>query len=96
MKLLAISDRETKRDFIDLYFIVAVEKIFTLEEVLNLYDLKFKTLRQNQFHILKSLTYFGAVEESPMPKMLKGVNWRDVKRFFEAEAKLVANRLMAR
>lgn len=90
MKLLAISDRETKRDFIDLYFIVAVEKIFTLEEVFALYDLKFKTLRQNQFHILKSLTYFGAIEKSPMPKMLKEVSWRNVKRFFEMEAKRVA------
>ena len=96
MKLLAISDRETKRDFIDLYFIVAVEKLFTLEEIFVLYDIKFKALRQNQFHILKSLTYFGAVEKSPMPKMLKEVNWRGVKRFFEMEAKKVADHLTAR
>lgn len=94
MKLLAISDRETKRDFIDLYFIMAVEKIFTLEEIFVLYDLKFQTLRQNKFHILKSLTYFGAVEDSPMPKMLKEISWREVKRFFEAEAKRVAGQYL--
>src|SRR3989338_6892877 len=33
MKLLAISDRGTKRDFIDLYFIIAVEKLLSLEEI---------------------------------------------------------------
>jgi hypothetical protein len=95
MKLLAVSDRGIKRDFIDLYFIIAIEKIFTLSEVFNLYDLKFKTLPQNKIHILKSLSYFESAERMPMPKMLKEVNWREVKEFFIKEAKDLTFRLLA-
>ncbi|HDP36479.1 MAG TPA: hypothetical protein ENN27_01215, partial [Candidatus Atribacteria bacterium] len=58
MKIAAIADRGTKRDFIDLYFIFNEEKIMTLEESLKLYDKKFKALSQNKIHILKSLVYF--------------------------------------
>lgn len=94
MKVLAISDRGAKRDFIDLYFILAVEKFYTLEEVLNLYDKKFKVLRQNRTHILKSLTYFKEADETPMPRMLKEINWMKVKKFFELETKrLIKNYL---
>jgi len=95
MKLLAISDRGTKRDFIDLYFIVAVEKIYSLEEVFNLYDKKFKVLRQNKMHIIKSLTYFKDADEMLMPKMLKEVSWRKVKKFFESETKYLIKKLSA-
>lgn len=87
MKLLAISDRGTKRDFIDLYFILAVEKFYTLKEVFDLYDKKFKLLRQNKAHILKSLTYFKDADETPMPNILKEVSWSKVKKFFELEVK---------
>lgn len=85
MKLAAISDRGAKRDFIDLYFIAAIEKIFTLRQILDLYDKKFKILRQNKLHILKSLVYFEDAERDMVPKMIKAANWRQVKEFFEEE-----------
>jgi hypothetical protein len=87
MKIVAISDRGTKRDFIDLYFILAVEKLFILKEILNFYDTKFKTLRQNKLHILKSLTYFEDADKDPIPQMIKEVHWSKVKKFFEQEGK---------
>lgn len=90
MKLLAISDRGAKRDFIDLYFVLAIEKLYSLEEIFDLYDKKFKVLRQNKAHILKSLTYFEEADDMPMPKMLKDVEWRAVKKFFTSEAKRFA------
>jgi len=85
MKLAAISDRGTKRDFIDLYFILAVEKLFTLVEALDLYDKKFKVLHQNKLHILKSLVYFEDAELDAFPKMIKKVDWKQIKVFFEKE-----------
>ena len=94
MKLLAISDRGTKRDFIDLYFIIAVEKLLSLKEILDLYDKKFRVLRQNKLHILKSLTYFEAADSMPMPAMLKAVEWKRVKNFFGAETKHLTSRLL--
>lgn len=94
MKIAAMADRGTKRDFIDLYFILAVEKITTLSVALKLYDRKFKTLRQNKIHVLKSLSYFEDADKEEMPKMIKSVNWKMVKKFFVDEQKKVASELI--
>jgi len=90
MKLLAISDRGIKRDFIDLYFMLAVEKMFSIAEVLNFYDKKFKALPQNRAHLLRSLVYFQDADTTKMPKMLKPVVWKEVKKYFEREVKFLA------
>src|SRR3989344_1331161 len=82
MKIAAIADRNTKRDFIDLYFILAVQKILTLEKTLGLYEKKFGTLAQNKVHILKSLVYFEDAEQDAMPQMIQKVEWPLVKQFF--------------
>jgi len=84
MKIAAIVDRGTKRDFIDLYFI-AQEKC-SLEEILNFYDKKYRKLSENIYSLLKSLSYFDDTKDSPMPRMIKKVSWQEVKRFFENEA----------
>lgn len=94
MKLAAISDRGTKRDFTDIYFIMAVEKIFSLPEIFALYDKKFKVLQQNKLHILKSLVYFRDAEQNPMPKMIQNVDWLNIKKFFEKETKSVAKKTL--
>lgn len=87
MKIAAISDRGTKRDFIDLYFIIAAEKLFTLRQILDLYDRRFKILRQNKLHILKSLVYFDDADQNIAPKMLKNADWQEIKNFFNKEVK---------
>jgi hypothetical protein len=94
MKIAAMADRGTKRDFIDLYFILAIDKITTLSAVLKLYDRKFKKFRQNKIHILKSLSYFEDADKEEMPKMIKLVDWKIVKEFFIAEQKKVAIELI--
>ena len=94
MKIAAISDRGTKRDFIDLFFILKVEKILTLEKILKLYDKKFKLLKENKFHILKSLSYFEDADKDKMPKMIEKINWRDVKKFFKEETKKLSKKLL--
>jgi hypothetical protein len=90
MKLLAISERGIKRDFIDLYFILAKEKLLTLKEVFEAYEKKFKVLKQNDAHLLKSLTYFIDADKTTVPKMLKPADWKEVKKFFEREVKNLA------
>lgn len=89
MKLVAVSDRGTKRDFIDLYFLIGVEKMFSLEDIFDFYEKKFKLIKQNRIHLLKSLIYFNDAEEDPMSEMLKAVSWRKVKLFFETEVKKI-------
>lgn len=77
MKIDALSSRGSKKDFIDLYFLL---REFSLKQLLSLFDKKYKDIEYNCLHILKSLTYFKEAENQPMPLMLKKVNWRMVKK----------------
>lgn len=94
MKIAAIADRGTKRDFIDLYFIFAEARILTLIEALKLYDEKFKVLRQNRIHILKSLVYFEDAEKDELPLMIEPIKWTTVKKFFRSEQRRVLGKIL--
>lgn len=87
MKIAAISDRGTKRDFIDLYFLLAH---FSLEKILKLYDQKYQNLAANRVHILKSLVYFADAERESMPEMIKDINWQDLKTLIMEKVKGLA------
>lgn len=86
MKIAAISDRGTKRDFVDLYFFIK-NKIVTLEECLDLYDRKFRSLQQNKIHIIKSLSYFAEADIEEMPRMFRPISWKEIKTFLERETR---------
>lgn len=91
MKIAAISDRGTKRDFIDLYFLV---KKFPLKRILKFYDKKYRNLSNNIFHIIRSLDYFADADPQESPKLLKSVSWEEVKNFFhEQSLSLAKNKL---
>ncbi|MEW6007214.1 MAG: nucleotidyl transferase AbiEii/AbiGii toxin family protein [bacterium] len=89
MKLDAVSSRGTKRDFIDLYFILK-ERI-KLDEAIELFKKKYKGIDYNIVHILKSLVYFEDAEKEPMPMMLKDINWKDIKSFFKEKVRVYFN-----
>ncbi|MCQ2084274.1 MAG: nucleotidyl transferase AbiEii/AbiGii toxin family protein [Bacteroidaceae bacterium] len=74
MKLSAITNRGTKKDFIDLYFLL---KEFSFSELIDLYLKKYAGAQL--FTVLKSLTYFEDAETDPMPVMLNPINWEEVK-----------------
>src|SRR3989344_1269988 len=83
MKIHAIEDRGTKRDFVDSYFLA---KKYTFEEMLGFYQKKYGVLEDHLYTILRSLDYFeDAEQESDMPKMLTEVNWEKVKEYFRKE-----------
>jgi len=85
MKLDAISQRGTRRDFIDLYFIA--QSGLAVSEALQWYRRKYAGLNLNLVHLVKSLAYFADAETDPMPQMLVEVSWDKVKQFFEREAR---------
>ena len=87
MKVAAISERGTKRDFIDLYFIL--QKI-QLSNILDFYEQKYKKLASNLIHIKKSLVYFEDAEDEDVPDMLKQISWKKVKAFFEEEVRKIS------
>mgnify|MGYP004451234309 FL=1 len=74
MKLSAITNRGTKKDFIDLYELLGH---FTLKEILGFYQEKYAD--GVPFLTLKSLTWFEDAEADPMPFMLRDYTWEDVK-----------------
>ena len=74
MKVAAIIGRGTKKDFIDLYFLL---KQYSLKEILNLYLQKYPD--GSLFIAMKSLSYFEDAEADPMPVMFEELSWPDVK-----------------
>ena len=85
MKIHAIEDRGTKRDFVDTYFL---SKKYTLEEMLEFYQKKYAILEDHLYSIMRALDYFeDAEKESNMPKMLTEINWEDVKEYFRKETR---------
>lgn len=86
MKIIAICQRGTKRDFIDLYFILQ-EKL-TLRSLFQKYNRKYGKLAVNRIHIVKSLRYFSDAESETMPRMLKKVEWKKVKKFLADETEM--------
>lgn len=93
MKIAALMDRGTKKDFIDLYFLA--KDGITLTDSLKLYDKKYGSLASNAYSILKSFTYFVDAEESEMPVMILPVTWETVKDYFETETKKLAKNTFA-
>lgn len=75
MKLNAIAGRGSKKDFIDLYFLL---NQFSLEEILLFYEKKY--FDGSIFMVQKSLTYFDDANSQLQPKMFKDFNWETCKQ----------------
>jgi predicted nucleotidyltransferase component of viral defense system len=89
MKIEAIAQRNTKRDFIDLYF-MAHEADITPQKAIEYHRAKFAGLNINQTHLILSLGYFEEADDDIMPKMLIPVSWEEVKRYFARESQMLA------
>lgn len=74
MKLAAITGRGTKKDFIDLYFLL---QKYSLEDILRFYAEKYR--EGSLFLVIKSLSYFEDADADPSPFMLQEVDWSDIK-----------------
>jgi hypothetical protein len=74
MKLSAITNRGTKKDFVDLFYLL---KVFSIKDMLRFYSKKYND--GNVFLVLKSLVYFDEAEPEPMPYMFEQFSWQDIK-----------------
>lgn len=83
-KLITISSRGSKKDFIDLYFIL---QIYSLDDLFIMLNKKYSEANYNLLHILKSLVYFETAEEQPLPKMHKDISWSEVKKTITSKVK---------
>ena len=84
MKIAAITNRGSRKDFIDLFFLL---KIFDLADILEFYQSKY--FDANTFFAIRSLSYFVDAEKDEMPKMLIPTSWEDVKEKIIAEVRKI-------
>lgn len=88
MKIHAIEDRGTKRDFVDMYFLL---KDYRLEEILSFYEQKYGALENHYYSIVRSLDYFqDADHDERNLEMLVDVKWELIKKFFHNESMRLA------
>jgi len=79
MKVNAITGNGTRvKDFIDIYFLL---KEFSFSEIIKFYKTKYNT--RNDFHAIKSLTYFDEINVEEWPNMIieKELKLKDLKGF---------------
>lgn len=75
MKLNAIAGRGTKKDFINIYFLL---KKFSLKEMLNFYNQKYHD--GSDFLVLRSLNYFEDADLEITPKFFSLISWEEIKK----------------
>lgn len=75
MKLSAISQRGSRKDFVDLF--VLGRHGFSLQQMFSWYREKFEV--DDVAHLLYALVYFDDADAEPRPSMIWKVSWREVK-----------------
>lgn len=74
MKLMAITNRGKKKDFVDLHFLL---KMYSLKEIFDLFVQKFPGTQP--FLVARSLSYFEDAELDPDPLIFKPTEWSKIK-----------------
>jgi len=92
MKVIAISQRGRKRDFIDLYW--CIRNIESLEKIIIRLKTQYPSVAHDFHHILKSMTYFVDAENDPLLKLYFKASWSQVKKLFIDEVPDVTRKLM--
>lgn len=82
MKLSAITGRGSKKDFVDIHFLL---KQFSLRELLGFYSRKYQDA--SMFLLYKSLLYFDDADQEPLPKMTSHIIWDEIKESIQKEVK---------
>lgn len=76
-KLQTVGMRGSKKDFVDLYFLL---DLYSLDQLFSFARTKYIESDYSETHILKSLVYFEDAESQPMPRLHKEVSWDHVKK----------------
>lgn len=82
MKVSAIEGRGSKKDFIDLYFLL---QHFSFEDILGFYTKKYP--QYSMFRTRMALTYFEDAENHENPKLFDKVEWIEVKEKISEEVR---------
>jgi hypothetical protein len=89
MKLSAIVDRGSKKDFIDVFALCREHR--PLPDLLRMYQRRFRTADVG--HVMVALSYFADADTTPMPGMIWPVAWPEVRKSLEKSVREAANSL---
>ena len=92
MKIIAISQRGKKRDFVDLYWYSCNQE--PLAPVIERARCQYPGQEHNTSHFLKSLVYFEDAESDPMPKLYFKADWAGIKSYFYREVPKITKELL--
>lgn len=92
MKIIAVSQRCRKRDFIDLYWYTHNRE--PLADVLNRVQKHYPNKNLNIPHFIKSLNFFADADNDPMPTLFFDATWEEIKKYFRAEVPKIAKVLI--
>ncbi len=92
MKLAAMIDRGTRKDLVDMYYIL---QNVSLETVFETASVKYAKIRSFPVSATRALAYFADAENLPMPRMLDRAPWPKMKRFLEHQALEVGRKRLA-
>jgi len=88
MKIIAISQRGRKRDFVDLYWYCKNRE--PLLDVVRRLPAQYPAVAHDYHHILKALMYFEDAEADPLPRLFFDADWKRIKAYFRTEVPPVA------
>lgn len=83
MKLAAILSRGTRKDYVDLYFILQQKELTQLFEIASK---KYPFNQAFPAFAVREFSYFEDAESDPMPRMIKPVKWSAIKSFLDRKA----------
>lgn len=81
MKLNAIAGRGSKKDFIDLFFLL---KQFSLSEMLGFYNDKY--IDGSEFMVRKSIGYFEDADREETPVIYDNITWVEMKKYISKQS----------
>lgn len=83
MKVNAIMGRGTKKDFVDMFFLL---QHYSFDEVIKLYLQKYTD--GSEYRALLSMSYFADADPQPMPYMFQKVDWETIKSEIKRQVEL--------
>lgn len=92
MKIVAMSQRGRKRDFIDLYWYCQNRE--SLGTVIGRAIKQYPFHNHNVGHFLTSLVYFEDADRDPMPRVFFKVTWGEIKKFFRREVPRITRKFL--
>ncbi len=83
MKLAAVINRGTRKDMLDLYYLL---QVVDLESVFEVAAIKYARVHSFPVSAIRALAFFNDAEAQPMPRMLDRTPWSKMKQFLERQA----------